>query len=583
MLKDRIYSASKKINSDIVVTDINIVDVFCQDIFQADVAVKDGWFVGIGDYKGFGEKEIDGTGKYIIPGLIDAHAHIESTLVTPIEYSNASLAHGITSVIADPHEIANVAGIDGIKFMMDNAQHVPMDFHFMLPSCVPATSFENAGAVLTADDLKDLYKAKDVSGLAEVMDVSAVVNANPDMMQKLADADLAGGVIDGHGAGFGIDQLNAYAAAKIRTDHECDTAQGLVDRVRRGIYTLVREGTVCKDLLKMLPAITEKNSRLLCFSTDDKHLDDLVVNGGVNINVRLAIKHGLNPITAVQMATINAATCYRLTHKGAVAPGYIADFVVLSELESMSVDQVYKNGHLVAENRRVLNPVAPGSYPVPGKLKTSINIPDISVADLAIDMAGCEFANVIEVAGGSVVTGHQKERVNIRNGVFVSSVEKDQLKIAVVERHRRLGNIACGIIKGLQLTRGALATTIAHDSHNLIAVGVSDEDMVAAIKALQKMQGGIVIVDRGRVLSSLKLEIGGLMSARAAAQVTEELEHLQQTISTMAPKCTFNPFLTLSFMSLIVIPELKISDRGLFDFSKFSFIDVPAESLDGHV
>ncbi len=575
MLKDKIFCATKAAASDLVLTNIQIVDVFSQDIYTSDVAIKDGFFVGIGEYKGHGKKQIDGTDKFIMPGFIDAHAHIESTLVTPIEYSNASLPHGITTVIADPHEIANVAGVEGIKFMIKNAQHVPMDIHFMLPSCVPATSFENSGAILKAQDLKPLYENDNVFGLAEVMDSPAVLNADPDMLKKLTDADRAGLTIDGHGAGFGIDQLNAYATANIRTDHECDTRQGLIDRTRRGIYTLVREGTVCKDLLDMLPVINEKNSRLLCFATDDKHLDDLLVNGGINVNVRLAVEHGLNPATAIQMATINAAICYKLKNKGAIAPGYIADFSIVSSLENLNIEQVYKNGALVAENKKTVNRVDPDAYLPPSDLTTSINIPKISGSDLGIDMAKSQKANIIEIAEGSVVTNHLIERVDVVNGHFKVNVNKDQLKIAVIERHKLLGNISVGILKGLKLKQGAVATTVAHDSHNLITVGTNDSDMLAAINAIKKIQGGIVIVNNGEVVFSLNLEIAGLITSRSAAQVTGDLTHLQDTISQMAPECKFNPFLALSFMSLVVIPNLKICDLGLFNYNTFSFMDVP--------
>ena len=579
MLKQRIRAASKAVRSDLVIEDIHIVDVFTQEIYTADVAVAEGCFVGIGDYKGQGKKKINGKDKFIIPGFVDAHAHIESTLVTPVEYSNASLPHGITSVIADPHEIANVCGIEGIKFMIENASHVPMDIFFMLPSCVPATSFENSGAILSADDLKPLYSNPQVAGLAEVMDFPAVLNADPDMLKKLEHADSLGKTIDGHGAGFEIDQLNAYAAARIRSDHECDTQKGLIDRARRGIYTLVREGTVCRDLLKMLPAINEKNSRMLCFSTDDKHLDDLLVNGGLNINVRLAVENGLDPVTAIQMATLNAARCYRLDNKGAIAPGYIADFSIVDDLETINIEQVYKDGKLVAENNRIIQRVDPGVCPPRGRLVTSIHIPEITAADLAIDMEGSTTARVIEVVEGSVVSNHLVEPVDVENNRFKINVGKDQLKIAVIERHRNLGNIAVGIIKGLKLKQGAIATTVAHDSHNLIVVGTSDEDMIAAIEAVRAMQGGIVIADKGSILKSLKLEVAGLITARHANEVMHDLSMLKESIGMIAPQCRFNPFLALSFMSLVVIPWLKICDQGVFDFKKFSFVKVPVQDM----
>jgi adenine deaminase len=575
MLKDNIRSAVKELQADLVIANISVVDVFSQDVFVADVAVKDGFFTGIGEYRGYGKEEIDGSGKYIIPGFIDAHAHIESTLVTPVEYSNTSLPHGITGVVADPHEIANVSGIPGIMFMIESAKHVPMDVYVMLPSCVPATPFENSGATLRSGDLKPLYGREGVYGLAEVMDFQAVLQGDPDMLQKLADADGAGCRIDGHAAGFDVDRLNAYAVAGIRTDHECDTAAGLTDRVRRGIYTLVREGTVCKDLLKMLPAVNEKNSRMLCFATDDKHLDDLHENGGVDFNVRLAIANGLNPATAIQMASLNAAECYRLRNIGAIAPGYQADFSIVSDLRTLPVEKVYKKGRLVAEDGRIVNRVSSEVCPPPAELVASVNIPRVSEEDLGIDMKGGGKANIIEIEEGSVVTRHLVEEVDVVEGKFRINVDRDLLKIAVVERHKNLGHIATAIIKGLQLKRGAIATTVSHDSHNLITVGTTEADMVVAIEAIRKMQGGIVVVDGGRVVSSLKLEICGLITSSREEEVLADLERLQRAVSALAPTCSYNPFLALSFMSLVVIPHLKISDTGLFEFESFGHIDVP--------
>ncbi|MFW2368066.1 MAG: adenine deaminase, partial [Desulforhopalus sp.] len=502
---------------------------------------------------------------------------IESTLVTPIEYSNAALPHGITGVVADPHEIANVSGVAGIQFIIENGRQVPMDIYLMLPSCVPATSFENAGCTLAAKDLQPLYADTGVYGLGEVMNFPAVLEGDPDMLQKLEDANRAGYRIDGHAAGFGCEQLNAYAVANIRTDHECDTGEGLIDRVRRGIYTLVREGTVCKDLLKMLPAINERNSPLLCFATDDKHLDELLEDGGVDANVRLAIENGLNPVTAIQMASLNAARCYKLENLGAIAPGYAADFSIVSDIKYLVIEEVYKNGKLVARDGAVLHPVDPELYKPSRQLVTSVQIPQITEKDLVIDMKGCSRANIIEIVPGTVVSNHLVEDVDLHDDQFVISTARDQLKIAVVERHGKIGNIATGIVKGLRLQHGAIATTIAHDSHNLIVAGTNEVDMVSAINEIMKMQGGIVVVRDGKCVASLKLEICGLVTSRRAHEVVDDLLQLQQVLVELAPGCSFNPFLALSFMSLVVIPQLKICDSGLFDFATFRFIDVPVK------
>lgn len=575
MLKELIPCAVKQSKSELVITDVQVIDVFSQDIFTADVAVHKGFFVGIGDYRGHGIEEIDGTGKFLVPGLIDAHAHIESTLVTPVEYSNVCLPKGITGVIADPHEIANVCGVAGVNFMLECGLKVPMDVHVMLPSCVPATSFEHSGATLTADDLRPLYEEEGVLGLAEVMDYPAVLFGNDDMLAKIGDAEKHGRRIDGHCAGFNLDQLNMYGVANIRTDHECDTADGVIDRVRRGIYTLIREGTVCKDLDKMLPAINQKNAPMLCFATDDKHLDDIIKNGAVDNNVKMAIAGGVPAPTAIQMGSLNVARCYGLHLKGAVAPGYHADFSLVTDLDQFHVEQVYKGGTLVASKGSVITVQSLDKQKIAPQLIDTVHLPEISKDELAIAMNGCNRANIIEVVPGTVVSNHLVEEVEQENGFFVANTEKDQLKICVVERHSGKGKASTAIIKGLKLRAGAIATTIAHDSHNLIVVGTNDDDMLRAAQLIDEMQGGIAVVKDGQKLAAVELEIGGLITGREAGDVIADLDKLHDELAKVAPECPFNPVLALSFMSLVVIPELKISDSGLFSFEKFDFISVP--------
>ncbi|GMQ58839.1 adenine deaminase [Vallitalea sediminicola] len=575
MLVDRIKAATKEIKADLVISNVNIVDVFNLDTYISDVAIKDGYFVGIGEYKGEGISEIDGTGKTIIPGFVDGHLHIESSMVTPIQYSNAILPFGVTTIIADPHEIANVSGIDGIKYMIDMAKHVPLDVNIMLPSCVPATSYERGGAILTAKDLKHLYEEESVIGLAEVMDFPSVISCDEDMIEKLQDSKMKNYTIDGHCAGFDIDKLNAYAAAGIKTDHEATTANDLIERNRRGIHTLVRYGSVCKDLPNILPSINERNHRLLCFATDDKHLDELVTIGGVNHNVKLAIKAGIDPIIAISMATYNTCSCYKLSEKGAIAPGYIADFSLVDNIRDLNIIDVYKNGMLVVKNKELIKEVSTDICDKPEKLLASINIPDIKKEDLIIDMKGHHKANVIEVINDGVVTKKSIEKVITDDqGYFQPNIEKDQQKILVIERHRKTGNIGKGILKGLKLESGAIATTISHDSHNIIVVGTNDNDILKAIEAIEEMQGGIVVVEDNEVLAKLNLEICGLITTRDSKVVIKELENLNKMIKTIAPKVDVNPLLTLSFMSLVVIPEIKVCEKGLFDFSTFDFINV---------
>ena len=576
-MQKSIGAALRSEKSELVIANICVVDVFSQETFTADVAINDGVFVGIGEYAGHGIEEIDGTGKYLIPGLIDAHVHIESTLVTPREYANVALARGITGAIADPHEIANVAGVEGIRFMIESSRHTEMDIYFMLPSCVPATAFENSGAVLPAGDLRPLYGEPEVLGLAEVMDFPAVFAGDPDMSQKLADAMAMGARIDGHMAGFTIDQVNGYGVAGIATDHECDTALGLKERVRRGIYTFIREGTVCKDLVKMVSAVTPGNAPMLCFATDDKHLDDLVREGGVDASVRMAIGHGLDPAIAIQMGSLNVARCFKLDRVGGIAPGYRADCVIVADLQELSMEVVFKNGRRVAREGCLIQKVAHTDTSPSPSLLGSVTIPQVGPGDLEIVMEGCRQARIMEVVPGTVVTNSLVEEVLVENDRFVPDASRDHAKIAVIERHRGLGSMAVGIVKGLSLCRGAIATTIAHDSHNLIVAGTCDNDMLLAIETIRQMQGGIVVVDEGRVAASLQLEIGGLMTGRTCKEVLVSLNEVGRAATVIAPGLRFNPFLALSFMSLVVIPHLKLCDSGLFDFASFTFVKVPVE------
>jgi adenine deaminase len=566
-----IKASSKAEICDLVIKNITIVDVFQNSSFKDNVAIKDGFIVGFGDYKG--KVEIDGTDKFICPGLIDAHAHIESSLVTPKEYYKAALLHGITSIVIDPHEIANVLGEKGIRLIMDLSKNTPFDYYFMLPSCVPSTSFETSGAILESEDLYPLYKEYNVLGLAEVMNFPEVINCSDGMINKLWDAKSNGFVIDGHCAGFTKDMLNVYATANILTDHECHTTEEVIDRLRRGMYVHIREGTVAKNLKELIKAASISNSRRICFCTDDKHIDDLILNGSINSSIRMAISYGLSPETAIQMCTLNPSECYKLKYKGAIAPGYMADFIILDDLENFKINSVYKNGTIVVENNKLLYNSSNDKYDFP-KLN-SINIKDISLKDLEINLKNKSILNVIEINPNELESNHIKININnLRNTtLFESDTKLDLLKVAVIERHKNTGNIGLGVIRGLNLKEGAIATTIAHDSHNLITCGTNDEDILVAINELKKINGGIIVVKDKKVLASIQLEIAGLITSRASSEVTSDLEKLHLAIKEIAPNINFNPFLTLSFLSLPVIPEVKITDKGLFDVTKFEFID----------
>ncbi|MFC0272799.1 adenine deaminase [Metabacillus herbersteinensis] len=566
----QIDAASKKKAADIVIKNGKIIDVFNLEVFDGDVAISDGMIVGIGDY--IGDVTIDAQGRYISPSFIDSHVHIESSMVTPREFSKLVIPHGVTTVITDPHEIANVAGARGIQFMLDDSQGIALDVMVMLPSSVPATSFENAGAILHAEDLNPFYQHPRVIGLAEVMDFPSVKDCSPQMLDKLNDATSIGAVIDGHAAGLDEIGLNIYRTAGILTDHECTTVKDALDRLRRGMYVLIREGSVAKDLKSLISIVNERNARRCLFCTDDKHLDDLLTEGSVDHNIRLAIQEGLDPLQAIQMASLNAAECYGLKGKGAIAPGYKADFLLLDDLETIGIYQVYKEGKLVAEQGVCVNLFSTHKTNA-DELTGSVHIPTLTYKDLQIPLQN-HLANVIEIIPNSLITNHLIEPVNVLQQVFVPSIENDQLKLAVIERHHLIGNIGLGIVKGFSLDSGAIATTIAHNSHNIVVVGTNDEDMLHAVEELKQLQGGITIVKNKETIASLSLPIGGLMTDKPFKQVNESIQKLDYALTQIGASNKFNPLLTLSFLSLPVIPELKLTDKGLFNVKTFEHISV---------
>jgi adenine deaminase len=558
---NRILAATQKELCDLVIKEVNIVDVFGMDTFVADVGIKDGYIVGIGSYEG--KRYVEGKGKYICPSLIDGHAHIESSLVTPIEYFKAALIHGVTSIVADPHEIANVMGVEGIAHMIEMSKNLPFDFYYMMSSCVPATSLESSGAILNQEDLAPFYKDESVLGLAEVMDYPSVFNAEDKMIDKLMGALEKGLRIDGHGAGFNETMVNTYLSAGITTDHECRSAEEVVFRLRRGMYVLIREGTVAKNLQDLISVASINNSRRLCFCTDDKHIDDLIKEGSIDHAIRLAIENGVKPEMAIQMSTLNTAECYQLKHKGAIAPGFVADFILLDDLETFKIEEVYKNGKQVVKNGQLVyeEKIDNTKYP----FHNSVSLPVLNKDSFKIDTNHTETIHVIEIIPNKLETNHLKLK---------SKEITSLLKIAVIERHEGNGNMGIGLVKGLGIESGAIGTTIAHDSHNMILCGTNDDDMLYAARQLEKMGGGIIVVKEQKVLAALPLELGGLMTYKKAEDVIESLDQLHKAVETIAPNISFNPFLTLSFLSLPVIPSLKITDRGLFDVEKFSYIKV---------
>lgn len=568
-LQERVAVSDGREKADLVIKNGRIVNVFSGEIMEGDIAIKNGYIAGIGDFSE-AEQIMDAAGEFIVPGFIDAHVHVESAMVTPAEFARVLLPNGITTIVTDPHEIANVAGEKGIEFMLEDAKGAPLDMFVMLPSSVPATEGEHNGETLHAKKLHPLYKHEKVIGLAEVMDFPSVAKGSSDILTKIIDAKKEGGRIDGHGAGLTSADLNNYLAVGIRTDHESTNAKEAVDRLRAGMFVMLREGTVGRDLLQTISAVSEKNSHRFCFCTDDKLINDLITEGSINYNIRLAIENNIDPITAIQMATINAANCHNLPYLGAVAAGYQADIVFLKDLQTIEISKVLKNGQVVVENG-ARNEAAFEKQHSETFISPKIQH-HLSKQDLELPLTN-DTCYVIGMKQNNLFTEKLMEQVNVENGKFVPSIEKDLLKMAVVERHHNTGCVGVGIVKGFGLKEGAIATTVAHDSHNIVAVGVSDEAMEKAINYVTEMGGGIAVVDEtGKVLHDLALPVAGLLSNKPYEEVERDLAGLLKAFNQISNAKGFDPFLTLSFLTLPVIPELKLTDQGLFDFATFQII-----------
>lgn len=568
-LQERVAVSDGREKADLVIKNGRIVNVFSGEIMEGDIAIKNGYIAGIGDFSE-AEQIMDAAGEFIVPGFIDAHVHVESAMVTPAEFARVLLPNGVTTIVTDPHEIANVAGEKGIEFMLEDAKGAPLDMFVMLPSSVPATEGEHNGETLHAEKLHPLYKHEKVIGLAEVMDFPSVAKGSSDILTKIIDAKKEGGRIDGHGAGLTSADLNNYLTVGIRTDHESTNAKEAVDRLRAGMFVMLREGTVGRDLLQTISAVSEKNSHRFCFCTDDKLINDLITEGSINYNIRLAIENNIDPITAIQMATINAANCHNLPYLGAVAAGYQADIVFLKDLQTIEISKVLKNGQVVVENG-ARNEAAFEKQHSETFISPKIQH-HLSKQDLELPLTN-DTCYVIGMKQNNLFTEKLMEQVNVENGKFVPSIEKDLLKMAVVERHHNTGCVGVGIVKGFGLKEGAIATTVAHDSHNIVAVGVSDEAMEKAINYVTEMGGGIAVVDEtGKVLHDLALPVAGLLSNKPYEEVERDLAGLLKAFNQISNAKGFDPFLTLSFLTLPVIPELKLTDQGLFDFATFQII-----------
>lgn len=574
-LTENILASQGKLKADFILRNAQVADVFTLTWKKADIVVKNGQIVALDTQNRFiAHNEEDAKGHYVIPGLIDGHIHIESSMLTPAEFSRVLVPHGVTTVITDPHEIANVAGAEGIQFMLDDAKKAEMDIFVMLPSSVPGTRFEHAGATLTAADLAPFMTNEHVLGLAEVMDFPAVLNGDKSMLEKIRLAQQANLVVDGHCAGLNSSQITGYRAAGIQTDHECVTAEEALDRIEQGMYVLIREGSAAKNLRDLLPAVNTINARRFGFCTDDKYVDELMEEGSINFDVKMAIEEGMEPLQAIQIATINVAECYRLYDRGAIAPGYKADFVLVEDVAKMQAKAVWKNGVKVAEKGTMLTGrVKPD---VPAHIHRSVHLPTITTDMLAIPFTKGSKANVMEIVPNQLITNHLVADVPLSVGEFIPSVEQDLLKLAVIERHHHLHTTGLGIVKGFGLQKGAVATTVAHDSHNALVVGTNDADMVLALNRIQEIQGGFVIVADGKILAEMPLTIGGLMTDAPAPDAKMQLANLHAALNELNPNLDFHFLLTFSFVALPVIPALKLTDSGLFDVTTFQHISVEA-------
>ena len=560
--------ALKKRKAAMVLKNCRVVNVFSGDVEEGDIALEEGYIAGIGRFDGI--EEIDLGGKTVCPGFIDGHVHIESAMVTPPVFASVVVARGTTSVIADPHEIANVSGIRGIEYILKTSSDLPLTVHVMAPSCVPATSFETSGAEITARDIEVLLERDGILGLGEMMNYPGVLAGDKEVLAKISAAK--GRIIDGHGAGLAGENLSAYFLAGISTDHECVSKEEAIERIRLGVYVAIREGTAAKNLENIVPAVNSDNWWRFMFCTDDRHLEDIMTEGHIDHCIRKAIKLGLDPVTAVRLATISPARCYNLKGQGAVAPGYRGDLAVVDNLEDFNVESVFVLGRKVAENGDMLSDLAVKYHPMPGE--NSINMAPLQTDAFEIRAAGRRIP-VIEIIPGSIETGFGYADMDIREGVPVPPDGDNILKIAVIERHRATGNVSAAYIRGLGLRNGAIASSVAHDSHNIIIAGDDDSLMKQAVMALNDCGGGYCIVDgRDKETLCLPLPVAGLMTDRPAAEVRRRLEILLKRAKDLGVPGNIDPFITLSFMALPVIPSLKLTDKGLFDVNSFKFVDL---------
>lgn len=551
--------AAGREKADLVLKNAKYLNVFSNEFLCGDIAVANGLIAGVGKYDG--KTEIDVSGKLVLPGFIDAHIHLESSMVTPAEFAKAVVAHGTTTVITDPHEITNVMGIDGVEYMIQASQNLPIDVHFMMPSCVPATEIDESGAELDCKDI-DLYlDNKKVLGLAEMMNYVGVINGDKNVLSKIVTSQAHHKKIDGHAPELSGNDLNAYIAAGVYSDHECSTFENALEKLRKGQFIMIREGTAAHNLKALMPLLTQQYYSRCMFATDDKHPSDLLYGGHIDYIVKQALKNGADPIVALKTATHHAARYFLLNNKGAIASGYLADIVVVNNLEDFNVETVFKCGKLVFDGE-VKDFSAPTvDEKLAEKCFDTFHLDSVTPSSFKVDGK----LGLIGLVGGELLTRNLGTADKI-------DVENDILKIACIERHKGTNHIGVGYVKGYSLKSGAVATSVAHDSHNIITVGCNDDDIAVAVNAIKDSKGGIAVVENGKIKALLELPIAGLMSDEPLTTVNEKLENAKLSAYELGADKSIDPFMTLSFLSLPVIPSLRITTKGVFDAENWKML-----------
>lgn len=547
--KQLIEAAAARIPAELVIKNARVIDVFCRDIIDADVAVSGGMIIGLGSYDG--ESELDARGQYLMPSFIDSHVHIESSMLSPAEYAKIIAPKGVTAVIADPHEIVNVCGEAGIRYMMESAENVPVDILYMLPSCVPATPFDHAGVSINAEQTRDLMQKYSFLGLGEMMNYPGVVQADEETLGKIACAEI----VDGHAPMLSGKKLNAYLVSGVMTDHECSTPEEMHEKISKGMYVQIREGTQSQNLEALIRGITPYMMRRILFCTDDRYVGDIIREGSITNCVRKAVQYGVNPIDAITIASLNAAQCYGLHGRGAIAPGYRADFMLCKDITAQEITHVFKDGKCIAHDGKAMFSAQPADCT---QVTSTVRCAPLCADDLCIPFyAGMP---VIGVLPKSLYT--LKKTADTKEGLNLC---------AVIERHKGTGNIGKCYIDGFGLKGGAIAQTIGHDSHNITVLGDNAEDMAAAVNALGK-EGGMCVVKDGTVTGLFPLPIAGLMSNMDAQDTVQAHKHIMEAVSELEMNQEIEPFMMLSFLSLLVIPEWKLGDKGIFDVNAWKYI-----------